>query len=184
MSDFLNKRSKPDFSTLNQDELNLLCKDLGYDYTSKSRKEIIDDILILWKNTKFEINTECCICMEPLINGDNLTTGCSHQFHSSCIFKCFMKKKYECPICRNVLLENMTEPESDEEGTLYNWSDTGISFRDDIRDNIIISENNINEHDNESIWETESSISSISETNTDRTIKNISLDDLTLNDDI
>lgn len=55
-------------------------------------------------NTKYE---ECVICMEEL--NTNITTKCNHTFCKKCMFE-HLKKKNECPMCRqNILISNTSD---------------------------------------------------------------------------
>lgn len=53
------------------------------------------------------INTEseCCICLEKILNTNVTITKCNHLFHTSCLLKYNNQK---CPICRQLMYEIST----------------------------------------------------------------------------
>ena len=49
---------------------------------------------------------ECCICCEPMLQGQMCTLGCKHSFHCTCIRKWLLvDNDYRCPICRTALFK-------------------------------------------------------------------------------
>ena len=62
-----------------------------------------------WYSTDFN---ECAICLETLTNTKCCTTDCGHTFHSKCIFRNF-KNSFDCPLCRQELVEQ--DPDEDED---------------------------------------------------------------------
>ena len=62
---------------------------------------------------KTQVEQELCpVCLETIGNINDATTNCGHQFHLTCLFKCFVTKN-SCPICRRALMDdepqNMTD---------------------------------------------------------------------------
>ena len=44
-------------------------------------------------------DTECIICLGPFKSGEHATlVKCGHMYHTTCLYKWFVKKK-TCPIC-------------------------------------------------------------------------------------
>ena len=58
---------------------------------------------------------ECAICLETLNNTKCCTTDCGHTFHSKCIFRNF-KNSFDCPLCRQELVEQDSSSDSNSEG--------------------------------------------------------------------
>lgn len=59
------------------------------------------------------MNTTCSICIEDLDGINNrLTTDCGHCFHTNCFLQNVSHNGFNCPNCRNQLIE---EPELDSE---------------------------------------------------------------------
>ena len=44
--------------------------------------------------------TNCCICLDNILENNIYKTSCNHIFHHTCLQKWFEKKK-SCPYCRN-----------------------------------------------------------------------------------
>ena len=59
----------------------------------KNVREVKDEEVII----KVEIETECCICYEGVIEGKMLS--CGHIYHKECIDEWFKEKRI-CPYCR------------------------------------------------------------------------------------
>lgn len=61
---------------------------------------------------KTQIELELCpVCLDTIENINNATTNCGHQFHLTCLMRCFVTKN-SCPICRRALddeHQNMTD---------------------------------------------------------------------------
>ena len=57
---------------------------------------------------------ECVICLETLTNTKCCTTDCGHTFHSKCIFRNF-KNSFDCPLCRQELVEKDSDEDDDED---------------------------------------------------------------------
>jgi hypothetical protein len=83
-------------------------------------------------------NTECPICFDDIDQLKNcVTTECGHIFHCSCLMKNAVNNGFSCPMCRNVMaeeLETESEFESDNESdwtleSLTNDDDALTSFR-------------------------------------------------------
>jgi hypothetical protein len=56
-------------------------------------------------------NEMCSICQEDLIGTSNiLTTKCNHKFHTDCYMK-YINSSHKncCPMCRQNIVDNMTE---------------------------------------------------------------------------
>lgn len=52
----------------------------------------------------------CIICLENFKKNDIVTElYCKHLYHKECIFKWFNEKKYQCPMCREFIFENIIE---------------------------------------------------------------------------
>ena len=52
------------------------------------------------------VDKECCICYEPMLQGQMCTLGCKHSFHCTCIRKWLLTDNdYRCPICRTALFK-------------------------------------------------------------------------------
>merc|ERR1712137_679039 len=49
----------------------------------------------------FHTELVCCICQDWLVNSSTIT--CSHTFCGSCIDSWLVRKKFECPICRQAV---------------------------------------------------------------------------------
>lgn len=77
----------------------------------------------------------CCpICLDLVDKKENnwLTTLCGHQFHTSCLMKNVARKNFQCPYCRELLVENVSEiPETEN-----------VSSDDDLPTLITISSDN------------------------------------------
>ena len=59
------------------------------------------------------MNTTCSICIEDLDGINNrLTTDCGHCFHTNCFLQNVSHNGFNCPNCRNQLIE---EPELDSD---------------------------------------------------------------------
>ena len=78
-------------------------------------------------NTSSNINNNeedsCAICLEILNEGKCCTTDCGHTFHSKCIFRNF-KNSFECPLCRNDLVDEDDEDETETDFETSYESDT------------------------------------------------------------
>jgi hypothetical protein len=81
-------------------------------------------------------NTECPICFDDIDQLKNcVTTECGHIFHCSCLMKNAVNNGFSCPMCRNVMAEEIeSESESDNESewtleSVTNDDDALTSFR-------------------------------------------------------
>ena len=68
----------------------------------KNVREVKDEEVII----KVEIETECCICYEGVIEGKMLS--CGHIYHKECIDEWFKEKRI-CPYCRTSYDDCRTE---------------------------------------------------------------------------
>lgn len=73
------------------------CKEIEH-FIGKSSK--------IKKNDPLINNENCFVCFEPYIEGEHKRElpHCKHFFHKKCIDK-WLKKKAQCPICRDNILE-------------------------------------------------------------------------------
>lgn len=73
-----------------------------------------------------ESDVSCPICLDSIDQKENnwLITSCGHEFHTSCLMKNAARKHFQCPCCRNLLVESVSD-----------IPDVGdISLEDDIPD--------------------------------------------------
>jgi len=61
----------------------------------------------------------CAICQDVIDISKSVLTSCNHRFHSDCFFK-WLKKKPNCPMCRNVFREPNNYEIEQEREILYN----------------------------------------------------------------
>ena len=56
---------------------------------------------------------ECCMCLEPLNNGDEIIklSPCGHHLHRKCAISLINAKDYNCPLCRNGYQFTLTPPD-------------------------------------------------------------------------
>ena len=79
-------------------------------------------------------NTECPICFEDIDQLKNcVTTECGHIFHCSCLMKNAVNNGFSCPMCRNVMAEELeSESESEFESDVESeWSIESVPNDDD-----------------------------------------------------
>jgi hypothetical protein len=79
-------------------------------------------------------NTECPICFDDIDQLKNcVTTVCGHIFHCSCLMKNAVNNGFSCPICRNVMAEELeSESESEFESDVESeWSNESATIDDD-----------------------------------------------------
>lgn len=57
---------------------------------------------------------DCPICYDPITSVNCTTTECGHTFHSNCIFKS-LSMNSGCPLCRQSLVEEVSDDEDEEE---------------------------------------------------------------------
>jgi len=71
-------------------------------------------------------NTECPICFDDIDQLKNcVTTECGHIFHCSCLMKNAVNNGFSCPMCRNVMAEEL-ESETESEFESDNESDWSL----------------------------------------------------------
>jgi len=91
-----------------------------------TRSDMVDKVFQLWSECELiDIDNhpiECFICWDKLTNGNNMTFGCGHKFHSTCIVKNVLihstdsyinyigddekksvKIDYNCPQCKKLI---------------------------------------------------------------------------------
>lgn len=98
-----------------------------------SNKSSISSTISSYYSTDFN---ECAICLETLTNAKCCTTDCGHTFHSKCIFRNF-KNSFDCPLCRQELVEKDSESDSDSDSEgegegEYEDSDSEGEYEDTI----------------------------------------------------
>ena len=79
-------------------------------------------------------NTECPICFEDIDQLKNcVKTECGHIFHCSCLMKNAVNNGFSCPMCRNVMAEELeSESESEFESDIESeWSIESVT-NDDV----------------------------------------------------
>jgi Ring finger domain len=66
-------------------------------------------------------NLECPICYDEIDQLKNcVTTDCGHIFHCSCLMKNAVNNGFSCPMCRNIMAEELeSDTESDTETDNY-----------------------------------------------------------------
>lgn len=77
-------------------------------------------------------SSHCCpICLDAIdkTKNDWLVTVCGHEFHTSCLMKNASRNHFQCPCCRNVLVETPTLHET------FAWSDDELPSLVEVSDN-------------------------------------------------
>jgi len=84
-----------------------------------------------------ESSLECPICMDPIDVAINCSrTECGHCFHTKCLMHNVSVNGFDCPYCRTVMAETVSDDDDDEEN------------RDDVSfDNTTIDDSILNEDD-------------------------------------
>ena len=66
-------------------------------------------------NENYEIDNQCAICLDTMINNRPTTiTKCKHKFHSECIDK-WLRDHNTYPSCREILVERDDEEDEEED---------------------------------------------------------------------
>ena len=107
-------------------------------------------------------DNECPICFDPIEKNKNcVTTECGHTFHCGCLMKNSATNGFGCPMCRQIMAETYSEPDSDEWTDIYEdetfGDDALTSFRmfnqrldgEDIEEEIEEAEEDIEEAEEE-----------------------------------
>jgi hypothetical protein len=78
-------------------------------------------------------NDECAICLECVNPEKNCcVTDCGHKFHTNCLLKNCEKNNFNCPMCRNNLLEQ--EKNRDQEENINILDSTFVDINDEMFD--------------------------------------------------
>jgi len=51
---------------------------------------------------------QCSCCLENIYQNDSSITKCAHKFHTSCLVKWVATGKNTCPLCREILSDQIT----------------------------------------------------------------------------
>ena len=71
---------------------------------------------------------DCPICFDVVDEKINcVVTECGHKFHTSCLFKHSLINKFDCPLCRTVIVQENNEEDIEEE------DDNESYYSEDIR---------------------------------------------------
>ena len=81
---------------------------------------------------------ECSVCMEKLLNNNEVKLSCNHWFHKKCLQKC---KKHECPLCR----KKFNEQEKNMFATNVELIHYGFAFLSGLMEEIEFLDENISE---------------------------------------
>jgi hypothetical protein len=77
-------------------------------------------------------NTECPICFDDIDQLKNcVTTVCGHIFHCSCLMKNAVNNGFTCPMCRNVMAEELESESEFESDVESEWSNGSVTNDDD-----------------------------------------------------
>jgi len=80
-------------------------KSVSYKYMTFTYHAKNKNRLMIQQN--FDIEEECPICLENMINTPVVYTPCKHRFHAKCMFTLLGSEhlsKYKCPLCRHDLM--------------------------------------------------------------------------------
>ena len=77
-------------------------------------------------------NTECPICYDDMDLLKNcVTTECGHKFHCSCLMKNAANNGFSCPMCRNVMAEELESESEFESDVESEWTNESMTNDDD-----------------------------------------------------
>ena len=98
------------YSIENDDIASLVFLDTLEEINSISYKEMLKSIGKYKKvkeNNKELLNSECSICIDSFKPNEYYRKlGCNHYFHKRCIDRWIKKDKNECPMCRQIIINN------------------------------------------------------------------------------
>jgi hypothetical protein len=82
---------------------------------------------------------DCPICMDPIDGKKNsVVTECGHKFHCSCLMKNSCHNGFDCPLCRETMVQDMEDDEqNDDDEYEEDDSDDGSETYENVdRENI------------------------------------------------
>jgi len=147
--DFFYSKVKPNINNYTKEELlNIIenfkkSNDSNYkidEDEGKTKEELVNLTNDIWDNLSYGPDVLCPICLELVINKDNLRTNCGHYFHSSCMIKYIVKVKYDenitCPQCRTIIY-NDSNQNTTNNNINYNLNDNFLNQDTDLNERII-----------------------------------------------
>lgn len=140
-TDFFYSKVKPNVNNYTKEELVNIIKNFKKSNDSnykidedKTKEELANLVNDIWENLNYGSDVLCPICLELVINKDNMRTICGHYFHSSCMTKYIVKVKYNknisCPQCRTII---------------YNDTDQNTTTNNNLNNNLINQDTDLNE---------------------------------------
>ena len=57
--------------------------------------------------SKCNVEDDCSVCLESLLNKNAIYLPCKHYFHSACLNMMIKAKTYTCPLCRYNLINSL-----------------------------------------------------------------------------
>ncbi len=120
------------------------CKEIEQ-FIGKSAKVKKEDPLIIQKE-------QCFVCFEPYLEGEHKRElpHCKHFFHKKCIDK-WLKKKAQCPICRDNVLEEHIQHAIVEKAKHFGIELKKNNSNEEFNHNLDNIENNENNENKENI---------------------------------
>ena len=100
---------------LSNKELKEKCKKLNVKTHGAIEKKDYAELIVNAEISKEEEakHVECSVCYEKIGEKNNCITPCGHTFCFKCMMSC-LNYKNTCPICRQVLQEEINDDESEE----------------------------------------------------------------------
>lgn len=165
MENIIKKRIKPDLTVFSTSELEKIIKEYNNYYNddifekkiNNSRDELEKIIYDLWRNYKIVDDNnnviDCSICLQPIINSDNLTLNCNHILHSSCLLNyiytnissnCISNNIFRCPKCRKYLTNLIDEKKNNG----YFDIENNVNYNNNNNNTNINIDNNSNNNNN------------------------------------
>ena len=89
-----------------------------------------------------ELDDTCSICQNTIKTTESITTPCKHRFCSDCFFT-WMKRKANCPVCRNEFV-NTSDAERRRVAELVEASRQWEEYLDDLKDSCTPLETRLN----------------------------------------